>query len=154
MHREPCLLPPFSPPDGFSLHVEGVIVFPLEIRLLQEGPGLVGVRLAMVHAEGGAVAALVAEVVHVEDLLRLVDLEAFFACDRQSAVSAGEHGQRPVDRLDVVRVVGPVRADLDALVAEGRALETTGFAMESCDHDSPRSAAERETEWTGTRVSP
>ena len=78
------------------------------------------------QAEGGAVSAFVAEIVYVDDLPCLLHLEGFLADDHQVAILAGDQGQGQAQRRDFVGVVGPVGADLDALVAEGGALEAAG----------------------------
>ena len=78
------------------------------------------------HAKGGAVATFVAEILHVEDLAGLGYLERLLTDHGQCPVATGQHRQPPAPRLDVVGVVGPVGADLDALVAEGGALQAAG----------------------------
>ena len=63
---------PFAPLDAVT-----VVVHVEEVGFVQEQPRLVVPRPALVHAERGAVAAHVAEVVDVHDLPVLVDLERF-----------------------------------------------------------------------------
>src|SRR6266568_8100701 len=63
------------------------------------------------RAEGGAVAALVAEVADVEDLDLLVDRERPRVPVDELAPAHGERGQRELQGSGRVGVVGPVRAD-------------------------------------------
>ena len=61
-----------APPHGIALQVESIVLLVAKGGLVQVDPWLVGKGPALVHTERGAVAALVAKVVHVEDLPALL----------------------------------------------------------------------------------
>ena len=68
----------------------------------------------------------------MNDLVRLSNLKALLSRDDQLAILAGQNRQCPAYRFDPVGIVGPVGADLDALVAQDRALQAArGFGQRS-----------------------
>ena len=103
--------------------MEGIVLLSLEVPFIDEQAWLVARRPAIMYAERCADAALVTEVINVQDLSVLIDHEFFLAHHLEAAVLTTQHRELCLKRGDVVCVVRPVRADIDALIAHGGALQ-------------------------------
>ena len=122
IHSQSGFLASFPSPNGISLKVKGIIGFLLIICLFQEEPGFIYIRLTLMDAEAGTVAAFVAEIIQVENLPLLPYGKHFLTFHHPFAIFTGQLGQGNGHTLNLIGIVGPVGANLHTFITEGRAL--------------------------------